>query len=196
MAERRETHGDHDMKRLCEIAAIILLGCSGIRCSYFWDKEFVIEITEEQIQEKLDAQFPISEEYLLIFRLTLADPEVALEEGSDRIGLGVSAFTNVRVDDEELTGQANIATKIRYNPQKGSLHLVDPQVENLTISLLPEKYEDAVMLAAGVSTNKFLDDYEIYRLDQSDFKQRMAKLVLKDVVVKDGVLRVTLSLAH
>jgi hypothetical protein len=159
-----------------------------------WQKEFVIEITQEQIQERLDARFPISEQYLIVFRLTLADPEVVLREGSDRIGLGVSAHTNVRVNEEDLTGKAHITTKIRYDPGKGSLLLVHPDVEEFTISLLPEEYGDEVMLAANLSARKFLNNYEIYKLNQADFKQRLVKLVLREVVVHNGVLRITLGL--
>jgi hypothetical protein len=185
---------EEKMRRAITAIVILLLGClGGLSCDVS-EEGIVIKITPEQIQERLDKKFPISKQYLMVLNLTLADPKVELREGSDRIGVGVSALTNVRVNREDLTGRAHVTTGIHYNREQGSFLLVDPVVESLTITLLPEKYQEEVLLAANVATSEFLNDYEVYRLDQSDSKQKMAKLILKEVVVKDGILRVTLGL--
>lgn len=181
------------MKRAITAAALAMLtGLVGLGC-HVSEKGPVIEITPEQIQKRLDKKFPIKKKYLMVLELTLADPLVALEEGSDRVGFGVSAMTNVIVNAEELDGQAQMTSGIRYNREVGSLVLVDPRVEQLTISLLPEKYEGGVREAASLAAHEFLDEYEIYKLDQSDFKQKIAKLVIKDVEVEGGLLKITLG---
>jgi hypothetical protein len=178
------------MKKAVVVAGIaILAGVIGLDCRVS-DKGPVIAISAEQIQKRLDKKFPIKKKYLVVLELTLADPVVALTEGSDRVGFGVSAETNVIVNAEDLEGQAHMTSAIRYNREDGALLLADPRVERLTISLLPEKYEDGVREAASLAAHEFLDEYEIYRLDQSDFKQKIAKFVIKDVVVEDGMLKI------
>jgi hypothetical protein len=175
------------------ITGIYLIICSGLLSCNLTQDGYVIKITPEQIQEKLNPVFPISKRYLAVFKLTLKDPTVTLTEGSNRVGFGVTAATNVSVSDTDLAGRAHMTAGIRFDPEEASLSLVDPLVETLDISVLPEKYHDEVMLAAGIAAKEYLDDYEVYRLDLSGIKQAIAKMVLKSVVVEGGVLNITLG---
>lgn len=177
------------MKKVSMAAAILVVLCSAVLRCDVTEEGIVVDLAPGQIQERLDKAFPITERYLMVFELTLADPEVRLTEGSDRIGFGVSATTNVRVDGKDVTGRAQMSASPKYDSEKGALFLTDPQVESLKMSMLPEKYEDDALVAANLAAKKFLKEYEVYRLDKSDFKQRMAKMVLSDVVVRDGVLK-------
>ncbi len=45
---------------------------------------------------------------------------------------------------------------------------------------------------ASLAAKQYLDRKPIYRQKQSDLKQSLAKLVLKDVAVHDGALLVTM----
>ncbi|MFH1312300.1 MAG: DUF1439 domain-containing protein [Candidatus Eisenbacteria bacterium] len=181
------------MKKTLALAGIAIIVCSGISGCNLTREGYVIKITPEQIQEKLNPVFPISKRYLAVFKLTLKDPTVSLKEGSNRIGFGVTAATNVSVSDTDLAGRAHMTAGIRFDPEEASLSLVDPLVETLDISLLPEKYHDEVMLAATIVAKEYLDDYEVYRLELSGIKQAIAKMVLKSVLVEDGVLNITLG---
>jgi len=168
---------------------LALLLCAGLSGCDVTSEGIVVKVTPEEIQEKVDKAFPITETYLLVFKLTLADPVVELTEGSDRIGFSLSAGTNVSVEGEDLTGRAKMTAGVRYDRDKGALYLADPKVESLNLSLLPEKYEDDVLVAANLAAKKYLKQYEVYRLDKADFKQVLAKMALKDVVVEEGVLK-------
>ena len=181
------------MKKCLGIAGIALILCAGISGCNLTQDGYVIKITPEQIQEKLNPVFPISKKYLAVFKLTLKDPTVSLTEGSNRIGFGVTAVTNVSVSDTDLAGRAHMTAGIRFDPEEASLSLVDPLVETLDISVLPEKYHDEVMLAAGIAAKEYLDDYEVYRLELSGIRQAIAKMVLKSVLVEGGVLNITLG---
>jgi hypothetical protein len=186
----------HTVKRVPAIAGIGLIVCSCLLSCNLTREGYVIKITPEQIQEKLDKAFPISKQYLVVLKLTLKDPAVTLSEGSNRVGFGVTAATNVSVNDTDLAGRAHMTAGVRFDPEEASLSLVDPLVETLDISLLPEKYHDEVMAAASIAAKEYLDDYEIYRLDLSGIKQTIARMVLKSVVVEDEVLKITLGLGE
>jgi hypothetical protein len=182
------------IKATVGVVVISLIGLAGISGCNLTREGYVIKITADEIQEKLDRAFPISKQYLVVLKLTLKDPLVTLREGSDRVGFGVTASTNVSVNDTDLAGRAHLTAGIRFNREEASLSLVDPLVENLNISLLPEKYHDEVMAAADIVAKEYLDGYELYKLEASGLKQKIAKLVLKSVVVEDGVLKITLGL--
>ncbi|MCP4628903.1 MAG: hypothetical protein GY850_36155, partial [bacterium] len=75
-------------KIMTGIAITALLIGAGI---FFVIKTYskTIILTPEMIQARLDEKFPVSKKkYFTNFVIT--DPEVLLEEGSDRIGLGIS----------------------------------------------------------------------------------------------------------
>lgn len=175
---------------------ILLLGASVIAGCRLYNKGIVIEITQQELQEKLAKEFPISRTYLVVLKLTLSDPEVVLKDGSDRIGFGVSAATNIEIDGKDLEGKARLSAGVRYHRDQGALVLADPRVEELAVSLLPVKYQDELLAAADLATAEFLQDYAIYKLKPADFKQRLAKLVLQGVVVEDGVLKVKLGVGE
>jgi hypothetical protein len=183
------------MNKVLAALAVVTL-CAGMLHCNITREGVVVEVTPREIQEKLDKAFPITETYLMVFKLTLADPEVELTDGSERIGFGLSARTNVRVDGEDVTGRAKMTAGIKYDPDRGALFLADPRVERLDLTMLPEKYEDEVLLTANLAARRFLKEYEVYRLDQADFKQAVAKMVLKDVVVRDGVLKMIFGLGN
>jgi hypothetical protein len=119
---------------------------------------------------------------------------VVLTEGSDRIGFGLSAETNVRVDGKSVAGRALMSAGLKYDARKGALLLADPRVESLKMPVLPEEYEGDVLLAMNLAAGKYLREYQVYRLDQADFKQRMAKAFLKDVAVRDGAVKLVFGL--
>jgi hypothetical protein len=177
------------MRKAIATATILTVLCSSLLHCDITEEGIVIELTPDEIQEKLDKAFPVTEKYLMLLELTLADPEVELTDGSERVGFGLSAKTNVSVNKKDVTGRAFVTAGLRYDPEKGALFLADPKVETLKMSMLPEEYEDAVLAAANLAAGKYLKEYELYRLKQSDFKERVAKYALKDVVVRDGVLK-------
>ena len=184
------------MSKATVAVTIAIALCTAVLHCNITREGVVVELTPGEIQEKLDKAFPITEKYLMVFKLTLADPEVELTDGSDRIGFGLSARTNVRVDGDDVTGRAKMTAGLRYDPDKGALFLADPRVEGLKLTMLPEKYEDDVLVSANLAAKKFLKEYELYKLDKADFKQAMAKMVLKDVVVRDGVLKMIFGLGN
>jgi hypothetical protein len=175
-------------------AAVALLAClSAVTGCRLYDRGIIIEITQQQIQERLAKKFPISRDYIAGLNLTLSDPEVMLKEGSDRIGFGVSAATNIKVNRENVNGRVILSAGLRYKHEEGELVLRDPGVEQVALSLLPQEYEDEVVAAADLAVAHYLEDYTVYKLDPKHLKQRLAKLVLQEVVVRNGVLRVKLG---
>jgi hypothetical protein len=180
------------LRSLGKTGALALVCTALVQCSVTHEG-IVIKLTADEIQEKLDKAFPVTQRYLLVFELTLADPVVQLTEGSDRIGFGLSAGTNVRVEGKNVEGRAIMSTALEYDPERGALFLAEPRVESLKMPVLPEEYEDDVLVAANLAASKYLKHYQVYKLKEADFKQRMAKAFLKNVVVRDGAVRLTFA---
>ncbi len=160
------------------------------------DKEFTLRFSEPQLRERLDNQLPWSERYLFIFEVTLDNPRVDLIEGSDRVAGGLDATLNIFINNnpQPLSGAVDMSGAVSYASEEGAFYLVDPQVENVRIAGIPDRYANTANEAISKALAAFYQERPIYKLDELDARHRTAKLLLKDVVVKDEHLVVTLAL--
>jgi hypothetical protein len=59
---------------------------------YFSGKEYVVRITESEIREKLSEKLPLTKSYFFFIQITLKNPRIRLENGSDRINAGLDVL--------------------------------------------------------------------------------------------------------
>lgn len=159
-------------------------------------ERFSLVLTEEQIQQRLDARFPVTKRYLLVIGLTFSEPKVELAEGSDRIGFGVTTAVNLTVGGatKPLGGRAAISSGLRYDPQDFSFYLDDPRIESLHVQGIPVAYIEQVNEGALALAQERINRTKIHTLRPDQFQQAAARLVLKEVTVTDGRLVITLGL--
>ena len=159
----------------------------------------VLTFTEEEIEQRLDAKFPITEDVELIkeplpikLPVTVQTPEISLIPDTNRLRARITAEINALLAKYEAS--ASFSCGIRYEASDQSLRLVDPAVEEIETSKIPEKYRDQVHLLATLLAQRYLNDQAVYTLKDEDLKGQAARLLLKEVEVKDGLLHVRLGL--
>lgn len=181
-------------KLLIALIVIVVLAAAGTYW-HFSGKEYVFRFTEAQLQEKLGAKMPFTKSYLIL-QVTLDNARVSLADGSGRIGAGMDIVLNLRVGDEAkpLGGSIDVTGGLAYNPGDGAFFLTDPVIERLQVQGIPEKH----LLTAQTAVSKAVAEYyrknPVYALSSTDAKQVAAWMVLKNVVVRDHTLIVTLGI--
>ncbi|MCH8253148.1 MAG: DUF1439 domain-containing protein [Planctomycetes bacterium] len=158
-------------------------------------RTYVIELTEGQIQEMLDARFPAEKRYFPALVVTLSEPKVNLVEGADRVAFGVKALVNVGLagQTKRLGGRGTITAGLRYNPDDYSFYLDEPTIDQLVVQGVPVKYVDRVSDMATELVHARISRTPVYTLDRTDMRQFAASLVLKSFTVRDGKLVITLG---
>lgn len=86
--------------------------------------------------------------------------------------------------------------KVRYSPEQGAFYVEDPRVRTLKIDRLPDPWAGKTRAATEWAMKELLRERPVYTLRPTDVKQAAAKLLLKDVRVAGGKLRVTLGLGN
>src|SRR5205085_2623726 len=134
-------------------------------------------------------------------RVTLSDPEVLLEEGSDRMGLRMRVLVEPDAPPlldgppigkqpplrrDVFTGTLVVDGKLTYRPQEASFYYGDPTIKQLTFPHLPPGLETPVRNVAEALMAKHLQANPIYTMMDGDGKSRAAKSVLKSITVRDG----------
>jgi hypothetical protein len=179
------------------IAVIVALALSvaGVY-TYFSGKEYVVKVTELQIQDKMQETLPLTKTYLFIFQITLDSPRVELVNGSDRIKAGLDLTLNIQLGNENkpLGGSVDASGGVRYVSSEGSFYLTDPVVEHLTIQGVPQEYTDRVTKVVESALAEYYSTHPAYQLKAGDLKQAAAKLVLRGVIIENQELVVTLGI--
>ncbi len=184
------------MKKAIILVLVILITLLAGSYLYFSGKEYVIRLSEFDIQAKLEEKLPLSKTYLFIIQVTLNNPRVILENGSSKVTAGLDVIINIRLNNnpEHLGGSVDVSGGVVYLAEKGQFFLTDPVVESLTIQGLSPKYSDKVSIALTKALAEYYKRNPIYTLKATDIKQAAARLVLKDVIVENQELVITLGI--
>lgn len=172
------------MKKVLYLLLLLISLISG--CGKF---EKWINIPKDQIQQAINKKFPYDKN-LVIARFKLDSPEIYFKE--TKIGLKLKYYGNFL--NKELEGLVDFNGELIYNQEKGAFYLRNFEIIEISVNESNFSSKDKLKKTILNLLNNYLDDYPVYKLKQSDFKQSIAKLFLKNIVVQDAGLSILLGL--
>ena len=173
---------------------LVALAAAAVAAGWLlWRGEAVVSLGQAELQQALRLGFPLEKTYLVIVQVRLSDPVVTLREDSDRIELAVRVEAGLKDLGRPSRGTADVSCRIRYEPSEGSFYADDPKVERLSLDGHPEGLLEKSSGAVTWVLRGLLARQPIYTLRTLDTARSVARLVLKDVRVREGRLRLTLG---
>lgn len=163
------------------VVTAILLACLVSSCATFRRE---VHLSQAQLQEKVEKAFPVERRQAFV-EMTFRHPQVLLAGSGDRIGLAL----NVQVDVPGmgvLQGRMGADGGLAYRADRGEIIIVDARLTELDVAGLPKRYSKALSKVAARVAQRYFAEVPVHRLDQNDFKESLARLVLKSVEVRDG----------
>lgn len=97
-------------------------------------------------------------------------------------------------DPELLTGTVEVSTAVRYEASTGELFLTDFRIEELAVDQLPGRFDEPVTNLASSLLSRGLNQVPIFQIDDSSLGGSIARALLNEVVVRDGVLTIAVGL--
>ena len=184
------------MKKIGIVLAVITLLSAGGAVYHFYGKVYEFRFSKPQIQEKLNEKLPFTKTYLIFFDVQLDNPRVNLEDGSNRINAGLDIVLDIRIGSENLPlgGTVDVSGGVEYAPSEGEFFLTDPIIEGLSVQGVPAKYTDKVNLVLTKALREFYSKHPVYSLKPTDLKHIAAKTILKNVIIENSELVVTLGI--
>jgi hypothetical protein len=184
------------MKKTIPVVVISILLLLGGLYYYYSGKGVVVRISEPEIISQLNKKLPLTKTYFFIIEVTLKNPRVTLVEGSSRVKAGIDVVLNIKVNHHKkpLGGTLDVSSGVKYVSDSGEFYLTDPIVESLGVQGIPEKHMDKVNKALSKMVQKYYEEHPIYTLRATDLKKSVARMVLKNVVVEDRHLVISLGL--
>ena len=184
------------MKRLLIITGFIFITIFVVALIYFCSRQYEVTITQKQINDALQAKFPLTKSHLKIFRTTYSNPYVTLLPNSNRIEIGMDVDLEIKVGEEpkRFAGTAALTSELGYRQETKQFFIAKPEIKTLTINGVPQQYTDKISALVSDTAQKHLQQITVYTLKATDVKTTAAKLLLKNVQVKDTEIHVTLGL--
>ena len=175
--------------------SMLLLSCSGKLTK-------TLTFTRDEIQAKVEEKFPI-ERTATIVNLELTNPDIVLENGSNRIGLKADATAKlpgsglaglIGMGGNSHTGSVYIEGDVDYGPEEGTFYFTNGKIKELKIEGLPEQLSGPISKLADAAASNNLNKVPLFTLNEKDMKERAAKFFLKKARVRDGKLEVIVGL--
>lgn len=171
----------------------LLAGCSG-GLSFLVPKAAIVKA--------VSGQFPTVRNQG-IFTLQLMNPVLDFQGSSSRLGIQADSVVRLRElipfqhgVNAAFNGHIILDGVLDYRPESGIFVFSDVKVRKFEISDLPRSELDVVTgMITGMAVNA-LGGLQIYKFDQSDWKGRLAKGVVRGIRVTDDGVLVKFGLAN
>lgn len=150
---------------------------------------YTLKLSADVLQKRVSAIFPIKVKKL-IFVFKISDPLVIIPPNTvDRIGVEVSLQVSIP-GLLKAEGRGLVHGEIDYLADSGEFFFFDPSLENFDVQGLPRRYHEEVRALFESIMKTALSGIAIFKFDDSDKKQKIARRLLKSVRVEDELLKI------
>jgi len=160
-------------------------------CAVMGDR--TVNITEAQIQQKLNERLAVPFTLLKIFDVNLSNSLVKFDDKSGRLNTSLDTALTSPFFKESLAGKLAISGKLRFDATKQAVVLDEPKVESLDLQGLDGKYGDLIQAFAKNIGGEMLNGMTLYEVKPEDLKIGTTQYTPKDMQVTSQGLQIRLS---
>lgn len=148
--------------RVATIAPLLFFTLTTAWAAYnIWTSEYTL--TQAELLETLTKQFPRNVNYKGVFKVSVANPQLTLDETQNRITTIVD--TNISSDlflPKAITGKVALNSGVKYDAQTRSLRLDQPVVNKVNVDGNSEQSNQEIAGVTNAVVRELLNNYPIY----------------------------------
>jgi hypothetical protein len=171
------------------VASLMTIFLSG--CAMMGDR--TVNISEAQLQKKLNERLSIPISLLKIFDVNLSNSTVKFDSKTGRMLTSLDTSLTSVLSNKVLAGKMDISGKLRFDAATSSIVLDDPKVESLNLDGLGSKYNEFFNLIAQKLGGEMLNGLSLYTVKPEDLTVGSTQYSPKDMQITDKGLQITLS---
>lgn len=178
------------MGRHSTALAVLLAVACGAACSGLG--KVTLKVSHAELQERLDRRFPVAKSKS-VFEVVLMNPQLELVAKRDELQLTITAQPSAL---GTRLGESNVTVRggVRYDKQSKSFYLTDPQVRDVDVAEIPERYHDKLRRAIDLAVREVLPTIPIYKVNKNTFRHSLNRAFLKRAWVEDHDLHLEMGL--
>lgn len=148
--------------RLVTAAAILFFTLTTAWAAYnIWTSEYTL--TKTELQDTLAKQFPRNVNYQSVFKVSIANPQLVLDEANNRITTIVDTkLSSPLLLPQDISGKIALNSGVKYDAPTRSLRLDQPVVSKVDVAGGSEQGNKQITGVADAVVRELLDDYAIY----------------------------------
>lgn len=156
------------------ILAYVYLGQRGIN----------LRFSEADLEQRLGEHLPYKKKALAILEFEFDQPEVELSATSERISVSMQITLDI-AGRTKRDGQIIVSGSPSYRVGEGAFYLTNPRIDEFSFEGLSSKYSGMASKAVTGIVRTLYADKPLYELNTGYSKQRITKLVLRELSVTD-----------
>lgn len=164
----------------------------GLPAGSLFAQQRIIEVSASELTRQLAPRFPQRRCLAGIACVTLSEPIVSIAQDSPR--LFVEIVTRPNLGEQRLPdGIIGLGARPRFDPANGRFYLDSPSLTRFDFPGVARESVATVSTLLQPLVSDMLASTPVWELDDSDPQQALARLLLREVRVRDGVLQLVLG---
>lgn len=131
-----------------------------------------VSISEYEIQQRMTEQLSVPITLLKIFDISLTNPVIRLDEGTERLNAQMDTVISNPLSGEPLIGKINISGKLQFDAVRNAVVLAESKIDKLDFqgTGLDDKYSELFNLLVAKLGGELLNNVPLYTLKPDDLR--------------------------
>jgi hypothetical protein len=160
-------------------------------CAVMGDR--TVNITEAQIQEKLNQRLAVPISLLKLFDVSLSNSVVKFDQTTGRMHTTLDTLLSSQLLNQSVTGKLGISGKLRFDAATHSVMLDEPAIETLDLDGMSGKQKEIVNALAKSIGGDMLNGLTLYTVKPEELRAGTTQYAPKALEITDKGLQITLS---
>ncbi len=172
---------------------IKILFILSIFSTYLYSFSYTIEISQKELQEKIDKKFPI-EKKRLFFTTIISDPNVILKDELNKIKMAFDLRLVVTKELQFKTSAVLFGTLL-YKPEEKSIYFKDLILEELDLKEIPLEFHSVIKNSVQEAITRYINVKPIYKIeDKNTTSSKLLEVFVKDIKIENKTIYIKLSI--
>ena len=173
--------------RIIILICLVLSGCATFAGNR------TVNVTEAEIQQKLNEKLAIPISLLKVFDVNLSNAIVTFDQSTGRMHTTMNSRLSSTLFNENMAGKLGVSGHLRFDPATSAIMLDDPIVEQFSFDGASEQYNDLLNAFAKAVGGEMLNGLVLYQVRPEDLSFGNTQYAPKEMVVTDKGLQILLS---
>jgi len=182
--------------KLFSLAAVALLACGLLAACSTLVGPRQVELPLERLQQSLARKFPLHHRVLTVFDVELANPQLAIPGGDDRIALSLDVTVAPLLARQSWTGNLQISGRLVMDPARNAVVIADAHVDRLAFNNMDEGRQNQLASVANLLSDKVIKDVAVHTFRPEDLRYAGVQFAVTQISTRPGALVATLAPAQ
>lgn len=150
-----------------------------------------VELPLYRLQEALNRKFPLNNRYLDLFDIHIANPQLSLQPGTNRLSIALDADAAPPFLKQTWKGRFALSGALHYDSSRNAIMLEEPHVENVAFDGVEPAYNRQLAKVGSLIAEQLLKGTPLYTFRPEDLRFGGTNFIPAQIVAKANGLVVT-----